>query len=671
MKKLTTYILCLLAGGSTMLTSCELEADSISSMTEEVVFNTEALADAAVMAVHQSFGQTNSYRGRYITYYGMNTDAEVWRAYGDFDNPANDRDASLSVYAAQPDNSYMNTTNNVWNYMYEAIERINKALVSMETYSDLNNTNMRQLYGELLTLRAYIYFDLVKTWGDVPYRFEPNTSENVYLPRTDRAVILQKLVDDLGIAKDYVGWPNENTYTKSVERVSKTFTKGLRARIALFLAGQSYYPNEGVRYNLQDEAARREMYQIAYDECSEIITQQANTLATDFKAYWKTVAQEQLTAGGESIYEMPFADGRGRVAYSWGTRHTTDSKNPATQGYDQWTQLMAGGRGAPSQTLWYDYDPEDSRREVTCVPYIWRIDGTCEEVSTSGERQAYNYAYKLISGGGGGGWTFGKYRMEWMKRKITSTNDDGINWVIMRYSDIYLMAAEAANELGDINGAKTYLEPVLSRALPATKVSEILAAASNHDSFFRTIVEQRKLEFAGEQLRKTDLIRWGLLKTKLDETSDKMAALANRQSITTAYGTYDYSQYARKLYYEVGLGANLKETDIVKADEYEIYGLDPASSYGLADGTAVDEYGKENYSESSTWFAYRTVGEGSEEEDESTNTEQAVADHNNSVNNYINNLYVYDPEANMFWPIWNVFINGSNGQLTNDGYLNH
>ena len=654
-----------------MLTSCELEADSISSMTEEVVFNTEALADAAVMAVCESFGQQNSYRGRYITYYGMNTDAEVWRAYGDFDNPANDRDASLSVYAAQPDNSYMNTTNNVWNYMYEAIERINKALVSMETYSDLNNTNMRQLYGELLTLRAYIYFDLVKTWGDVPYRFEPNTSENVYLPRTDRAVILQKLVDDLGIAKDYVGWPNENTYTKSVERVSKTFTKGLRARIALFLAGKSYYPNEGVRYNLQDEAARREMYQIAYDECSEIITQQANTLATDFKAYWKTVAQEQLTAGGESIYEMPFADGRGRVAYSWGTRHTTDSKNPATQGYDQWTQLMAGGRGAPSQTLWYDYDPEDSRREVTCVPYIWRIDGTCEEVSTSGERQAYNYAYKLISGGGGGGWTFGKYRMEWMKRKITSTNDDGINWVIMRYSDIYLMAAEAANELGDINGAKTYLEPVLSRALPATKVSEILAAASNHDSFFRTIVEQRKLEFAGEQLRKTDLIRWGLLKTKLDETSDKMAALANRQSITTAYGTYDYSQYARKLYYEVGLGANLKETDIVKADEYEIYGLDPASSYGLADGTAVDEYGKENYSESSTWFAYRTVGEGSEEEDESTNTEQAVADHNNSVNNYINNLYVYDPEANMFWPIWNVFINGSNGQLTNDGYLNH
>ena len=648
------------------LTSCDLEAESVSSMDEQVVFNTEALADAAVMAIHQSFGQTNSYRGRYITYYGMNTDAEVWRAYGDLDNPENDRDASLSVYAAQPDNSYMNTANNVWNYLYEAVERANKAIQSMENNSDLTNTNMRQLYGELLTLRAYIYFDLVKTWGDVPYRFEPNTSETVYLPRTDRVVILQKLVEDLGVAEDYVGWPNENSYTQTVERVSKAFTKGLRARIALFLAGQSYYPNEGVRYNLTDEAARQEMYQIAYDECSEVIAQQCNILATDFKTYWQSVNQEQLAAGGESIYEMPFAAGRGRVSYSWGTRHTTDTQNPATQPYDQWTQLMAGGRGAPSQTLWYDYDPEDARRNVTCVPYIWRIDGTCTEGTGTGGAAAFCNAYKLISGGGGGGWSFGKYRMEWMTRKVTSTNDDGINWVIMRYSDIYLMAAEAANELGDLNGAKTYLEPVLSRSLPATKVNEILAAATNHDSFFRTIVEQRKLEFAGEQLRKTDLIRWGLLKTKLDETKEKEAALANRTSISTAYGTYDYSQYARKLYYEIGLGA---ETD--DPDGYEIYGLEPAGAYGLADGTAVDDYGKDNYTESTTWFAYRTVGEGGEDEDESDDEATAVAGHNNSINNYINNIYRYDPEANMFWPIWQVFINGSNGQLTNDGYLNH
>lgn len=663
MRKITFYIACMLAG-SLSFSSCDLDAPAKSSMTEDVVFNTEALADAAVMAIHQSFGQTNAYRGRYITYYGMNTDAEVWRAYGDPDNPENDRDASLSVYAAEPDNSYMNTSNNVWNYLYEAVERANKAIQSMENYSDLTDENMRQLYGELITLRSYIYFDLVKTWGDVPYRFEPNTSEDIYLPRTDRTVILQKVLDDLLVAEDYVGWPNENSYTESVERVSKSFTKGLRARIALFMAGQSYYPNEGVRYNLQDATARQEMYQIAYDECTSIIAQGCNTLASDFETFWRSVCQEQLTAGGESIYEMPFSSGRGRVVYSWGTRHTVDSDNPPAAQYDQWTQLMAGGRGAPAQTLWYDYDSEDARRNVTCVPYIWRIDAT-GETGTNSAGTAITYAEKTISGGSGGGWTFGKLRFEWMSRLVTSTNDDGINWVIMRYADIYLMAAEAANELG-LNDAQQYLEPVLSRSLPSAKVTAILANASNHDSFFNTIVEQRKLEFAGEQLRKTDLIRWGLLKTKLDETSDKMAALADRTSITTSFGTYDYSQYARKIYYEPGLGADTDD-----ADTYEIYGLEPASSYNLADGTAVDEYGKSNYSESTTWFAYRTANDGSEDEDTSSNVDTAVSEHNNSVNKYINNLYVYDPNANMFWPIWQVFISGSNGQLTNDGYINH
>lgn len=660
MKKITSYILYPLFG-SMLMASCDLDAPNQSSLTADVVFNTESLADAAVMAIYESLGQTNAYRGRYITYYGMNTDAEVWRSYGTESNPANDRDISLSVYAAAADNSYMNTSNNVWNYIYEAIERANTAIQSMENYSDLTDEGMGQLYGELLTLRAYLYFDLVKTWGDVPYRFEPNTSETIYLPRTDRTVILQKVLDDLLVAEDYVGWPNANSYTTSVERVSKAFTKGLRARIALFMAGQSYYPNEGVRYNLASESDRQEMYQIAYDECVSVIQQGCNTLASDFGTIWHNLCEEVLTAGSESIYEMPFASGRGRVAYSWGTRHSTETGSL----YDQWTQLMAGGRGAPSQTLWYDYDAEDARRNITVVPYFWQ-NSTNSETGTNSAGSTFYYAEKAISGGSGGGWTFGKVRFEWMTRLVTSTNDDGINWLIMRYADIYMMAAEAANELNDLNAARQYLEPVLNRALPSDKVSQIFSSATTHDEFFKVIVEQRKLEFAGEQLRKTDLIRWGLLKEKLDETKEKMQALANRTSVSTDYGTYDYSQYSAKIYYEDGLGA--AATD---ADSYEIYGLESASYYNLANGDAVDDYGKENYSESSTWFTYRTVSGGSEDDDDSSDTSTAVNTHNTRVDQYINNIYVHDPDANMFWPIWQVFINGSNGQLSNDGYINY
>ena len=144
----------------------------------------------------------------------------------------------------------MNTDNNVWAKLYEAIERANSAITGMDEYSDMSNANMRQFYGELLTLRAFIYFDLIKAFGDVPARFEPNTTETIDLPKTDRMVIMRRLLNDLLIAQDYVGWPNENSFTKSTERVSQTFTKGLRARIALFAAGYSQHP-DGIRYNTE------------------------------------------------------------------------------------------------------------------------------------------------------------------------------------------------------------------------------------------------------------------------------------------------------------------------------------------------------------------------------------------------------------------------------------
>ena len=160
MKKLI-YI-SLLASAS-LFASCEdlLDAPSKSSMDETIIFNTEALADAAVMGIHQSFGETNSYRGRYLAYFGVNTDCEIFNNSG-MNNVETDKEGSLVTYSAKPDNTYMNTDNNAWAKLYEAIERANKGIKAMRENSDLTNTNMAQLYGELLTLRAFIYFDLIK-----------------------------------------------------------------------------------------------------------------------------------------------------------------------------------------------------------------------------------------------------------------------------------------------------------------------------------------------------------------------------------------------------------------------------------------------------------------------------------------------------------------------------
>ncbi len=615
MKKITSYILCLFAGS--LVTSCDLEAPAKSSLSEDLIFSSEGLADAAVMAIHQSFAQTNSYRGRFIPYFGINTDCEIYNNYADNSkDPYTDKEISLACYSASADNTYMNTTNNAWNYMYEAIERANKAIESMNTYADLeNNTNMAQLYGELLTLRGFIYFDLVKAWGDVPYRFEPNTSETIYLPRTDRVTVLKKVLEDLLLAENYLGWPNENSYTTSVERVSKSFAKGLRARIALFLAGYSQWPDEGLRYNITDETERKEMYQIALDECVSIINQGCNQLGS-FEQNFRNLCQEVLTAGQESIYEMPFSDGRGRVLYTWGGKHSE---------VDQWTKLAKGGINGPTPTLWYDFDKEDIRRNITCLPYTWDGDKTTSD--------------KTISGTSGGGWSFGKLRFEWMNRIVTSTNDDGINFQVMRYADIYLMAAEAENALNGPANATQYMKPVLDRAYPSNKVSTILSNASaSKEAFQQEIMDQRKFEFAGEAIRKVDLMRWGKLTEALSDTKAKMERLANRSG--------EYANYPSKIYYNEGLDA--APTD---ADAYTIYGLEEGDT---------DDYGKNNFEESSYWFTFRSAGSGSDAEENTSITEN-----NTRIQRYIDYLYVNDPNEKMFWPIWKVFIDGSNGMLEN------
>ena len=103
---------------------------------------------------------------------------------------------------------------------------------------------------------------------------------------------------------------------------------------------------------------------------------------------------------------------------------------------------------------------------------------------------------------------------------------DGINQPYVRYSDVLLMLAEVLNELDDLEGAKKYLEMVRKRAFKeedwSEKVEDYIARLLTKEQFFNAIVDERKFEFAGEMLRKGDLIRWNLLGKNVKETKRKM-----------------------------------------------------------------------------------------------------------------------------------------------------
>ena len=60
-----------------VVTSCDMDAPTQSTLDESSVFSQYSLAESEIMSIHVSFCQTNSYRGRFLPYYGLNSDLET------------------------------------------------------------------------------------------------------------------------------------------------------------------------------------------------------------------------------------------------------------------------------------------------------------------------------------------------------------------------------------------------------------------------------------------------------------------------------------------------------------------------------------------------------------------------------------------------------------------
>lgn len=592
MKKLI-YIICLVAAG--MFTSCDsyLDAPTKSSLDASVIFSTPDLAKGAVDGIKVSFAETNSYRGRFIPWYGMNTDIE-W--YNSSDTPG--ANAELVNYGATPSNSNMNTTDNAWAKMYEGIERANICIQGLRQYGNPQaGTELGQFLGEALTLRAVYYSDLLKAWGDVVARFDPISTQTLYLGKTSRDEIYKQLIADLGEAENLVGWPGESSLTADVEHVNKAFVKGLRARLCLAASGYSQYP-DGIRRSNDPELSVATMYALALQECQDVISSATCKLEPSFANVFKKNCQDNIAAGGESLWEIPFSQGRGRVLFTFAVKHNS---------VDQFTGQARGGQAGPTPTLFYDYDLKDTRRDITCVPYDWAkaVNGTAKQELLTLKQ-----------------WQFGKYRYEWMNRYVTSTNDDGVNKIYMRYAEVILMAAEAANEITGPSTAAPYLKMIRQRAFAqsdwSTKVDAYVNALNTKEAMFNAIVDESKFEFSGEMLRKQELIRWNLLKTKLDEVKTKMYALRGR--------TGEYADVPAKIYYRYA-----------------------------SDGVSLEFYG----------FNRGETDDKSAEYDYNT----TYVDPSKLLDTKIETIYAKNPDQWQFWPIWQVFLDSSNGKLTNDyGY---
>ncbi len=614
MKKYSILKLFICAVVITLSTSCTqwLDVPTNSYLSDGSVFSVPDSANQGIAAIYNIIGENNSYRNRLWLQMSTNTDIEYrpgWASGAPISVTKVDDYFALYNSNKSLGEGYNNSdAANPWSRLYQGVERCNLAVAGIRKFGNpAEGNDMGHLLGEALTLRAYFYYDLVKWWGDVPARFEPVNEFNIYLAKSDRDTIYNHIIKDLQEATKLLYAPGASSYTVSTKRISKDAARGLLARICLSAAGNSMRPkgtdDAEIKITVSDDR-RRELYTIARAACKDVISDGHYKLSSNFKSIFYRQCQDSIDHGYETMWQLPYFMGtRGRMVYNLGLPRDADGKNNLSS---------VGGQFRIIPSFFYDYAANDTRRDVTVVPYKIAkstVDSKMEQSVSSG----------VI------GFNIAKWRAEWVKKPITGT-DDGVSPIVIRYADVLLMFAEADLFLNGSEGQQ-YFDLVRQRAF-GTNYSQIPLTLEN-------IKMERAFEFCGENIRKYDLERWGELKSAIDIAKTNLIALRDASG--------KYATVPTTIYYKWTVDNTITEGERILT----IYGLNRGET---DEKTVTDPSG------GWTKKLWTQAVSGSE---------MVLSD------GYISNLYHGNPDKRQLLPIMSQIMLSSNGMLTNDyGYGN-
>lgn len=370
------------------------------------------------------------------------------------------------------ENFSMNASNGLIydHYMgnFNGVSMANEALELIATIPD-DNSKKLQLYGEALFLRAYFYFRLVQSFGGV------SLVSSVLDP--DDPVPARASIDETYsfIEGDLLGaisnLPDKNYYSSNggVGRATLGAAQGLLAKVYL--------------------------YQSRWSEALALTGTIINSGVYDLSTPIDQIFTEKEENGKESLFEVQaesLEDQSATCEYAQiqGTRGALDH---------------GWGFNVPSQALVDAFEEGDPRLLTTVIFTGTTLsDGTYVPSVDEGSVNLY-------------------YNMK-VHQWVSEINVNGrpqrpfggwINVRLLRYADIVLMHAEAANEVGDASDALEKLEWIRNRARNGNNSVLPQVTTTDQGELRKKIQFERRIELAMEHERYFDLIRWGLAESVL------------------------------------------------------------------------------------------------------------------------------------------------------------
>lgn len=447
MKKITYIVLFLLA----TTTSCKdfLEEVPSSLMVDSNFYKTEADADAAVTAAYDKLNdQWDIYfRGIYMLAELPTDNAECGQGV------ANANIFALDGYTYGPVNDRIYV---LYTALYKGIANANVAIDKIPGIS-FAEAKKNRLIAEAKFVRALLYFNLVRLFGDVPLVVnQVTTLDNVNIPRTEAAKVYQQIISDLEFGEQYLDATNS---TENLGRATKASATGLLAKVFL----------------TQKEYAK------ARDKAKQVLdNSQYGLLESYFDIF---------TPGNRFNKEILFAvQNKGNTGTSNGfglALFLPRATIPLATG-----GMVAGNSAdVPTQEFYNSFKSGDLRRNRTFFT-------------------EYN--------AGGGNVTFRPHWYKFFDPSAISTLGEGtLNYPVLRYSDLLITYAEAINELsGPTAEALEAINKVRRRAFGKAigqADAAIDLAGLTKTTFQDAILEERRWEFGFENQRWFDLVRTGKL----------------------------------------------------------------------------------------------------------------------------------------------------------------
>lgn len=556
MKNKFLYI-ALYAAGMLGATSCSdyLETKSPSTVDADFVFSSTATAKAALegakAAMHGAYSSHIFGDGLY--YAADIAGSDIMRhpegyAKQPGRHPAEAFYRNGTETGAYALTSYMKEgTDGTYGYLFSVIGKCNAITTAFEQKDNFEEmmsqsepTELSQLYGEAVAIRATCYRELIKYFGDVQFQSTFGVAAGGLVSRDS---IYDVCIEQLKKVEPHMYVLGTcPTYANNVKNYySRTYVDGLIGRMALEAGGYQTRrndikrvdgkgnpltfealgtDNQNATYGRRSDwknlyATAKEYFKKAIDNAGTAVFHETDPRSEDkngrvynnpYQYFFQQLHDADATYADESIYEEPFtqgSSGNDPRPYSLG--------RPSNGGSKIAYPCKNYGQGRFNPAFYYgDFDPKDLRRDVSCTVTGSTGKGTEALIPfTPGSKQ---------SAGGISCNKFDENRQPtvWTQAQRRS----GINAPYMRLSEMYLGYAEACAATGDNAEAKTYLTKVRNRAFRTADEANVEGFINKEGSLLKAIIDERGFEFAGEGDRRFTLIRTGLLPEKIKEIKD-------------------------------------------------------------------------------------------------------------------------------------------------------